>query len=397
MKTSLLNIITAAVCTLMLAACSTNESIYFPEPSPTPSPEPNEEIPHSVLVYMVANNNLGSRNLDRDDINEMKQGMLNGKYPDGSRLIVYHAPYSGTPRLVEITKTGAESVLVNYDSSESSVSIARMNKVIADFKEKAPAQNYGLVLWSHGTGWLEDSGTYNDPDLQIAPLSFGVDGSKKMSVPALARGIGDNAFSFIYFDCCLMGTVEVIYELRNCAPAMSASTTELPLEGMPYNLTMPYLLKGDIDSAAKTTYNFYESGQGSESSCAIGVYNTTELPALAQASLAIINQGLSTPASYTPVPYFRTEVVTNGAYDMADYFRNLPASQSEISAFNQAYGKVVTSHYATPYSYGLNMENFTGLGCNIFTSASDSRLNYGYRNLQWFDDVASKSPYFTEQ
>lgn len=397
MKILITNIILAAVCALALAACSTNESVYFPEPDPTPGTDPKVEIPHSVLVYMVANNNLGSRNLDRDDINEMKQAMLNDQYPEGSRLIVYHAPYSGTPRLIEITKTGAESVLASYDSSETSVSIARMNKVISDFKEKAPSGNYGLVLWSHGTGWLEDTGTYDDPDLQIAPLSFGVDGNKKMSVPALAQGIGDNSFSFIYFDCCLMGTVEVIYELRNCAPAISASATELPLEGMPYNLTVPHLLKGDINSAAKATYNFYESGQGSECSCAIGVYKTDGLSALAQASRAIISQEISLPESYAPVPYFRTSVVPTGAYDMGDYFRNLPVAQNELSAFNQAYSNVVTNCYATSYSYGLNMENFTGLGCNIFTSATDSRLNYGYKNLKWFEDVASQSPYFTLQ
>lgn len=399
MNTILHKITLAISFILALSACSTSENAYYPdEPDPGKDPEPQKK--YTVLVYMVANNNLGTRDLDTDDINEMKQGILAADLSGGSRLLVYHASAYSNPNLIEITSQGTDSVLVAYDSSQPSVSIARMKQVIADAKQAAPASDYGLVLWSHGTGWLEDTGTYNDPDLvkpAIAPLSFGADGSKKMSVPALAQGIGNNTFSFVYFDCCLMGTVEVLYELGSAAPLISASATELPLEGMPYNETVPFLLKGDVNSAAEATYHFYSSGQGSESSCAIGVYDMTHLPELASAMRTVMEAGATYESGYAPVPFFRTSVVSNGAYDMADYVRALQLDNSVLQAFNDAYGKLVTNTYATPRSYGLNMARFTGLGCNIVRSADDSRLDFGYRNLKWFNDVVSHSPIFTQQ
>ncbi len=400
MKTILHNIISivAFIFVMALSACSTSENVYYPEPEPGKTPEP--EKTYTVLVYMVANNNLGTRDLDTDDINEMKQGILKADLSAGSRLLVYHASAYADPQLIEITAQGTDSVITNYDSSIPSVSIARMKQVIADMKEAAPASDYGLVLWSHGTGWLEDSGTYNDPDFvqpAIMPLSFGADGSKKMSVPALAQGIGENNFSFIYFDCCLMGTVEVLYELGAAAPLVSASATELPLEGMPYDETVPFLMKGDVNSAAETTYHFYSTGQGSENSCAIGVYDMTHLPELASAMRAVMEAGATYESGYAPVPFFRTSVVSNGAYDMADYVRALQLDSSVMQAFNDAYSKVVTNRYATPRSYGLNMTRFTGLGCNIVHSDDDYRLDFGYRNLKWFNDVVSHSPIFTEK
>lgn len=397
MKTFLQHILCVLTLAFTLSACSTSESVYYPEPGGDNPPEPDN---YTVLVYMVANNNLGTRDLDTDDINEMKKGIQAADTKNGSRLLVYHAPAGADPSLIEITPQGTTTVLGTYDSSLSSVSIARMKQVIADAKKAAPAPNYGLVLWSHGTGWLEDAGTYDDPDLArpaVAPLSFGVDGTKKMSVPALAQGIGSNSFSFIYFDCCLMGTVEVLYELASAAPLVSASVTELPIEGMPYDKTVPFLLKGDVNSAAKATYTYYASGEGSEKSCAIGVYDMTNIKQLASAMRAIMQSGASSPASYSPVPLFRSSVVTNGAYDMGDYVRALPLDNSLLNNFNSVYAKVVTHTYATPRSYGLDMTKFTGLGCNIVRSATDSRLNYGYLNLKWFTDVTSHSPLFNQE
>ena len=77
---------------LTLASCKKDE----------PAPPAPVDASRTVLVYMVANNNLGSSRFDAMDLEEMKTGAGKGYIGDG-RLLVYHAPYNADPHLIEIT------------------------------------------------------------------------------------------------------------------------------------------------------------------------------------------------------------------------------------------------------------------------------------------------------
>ena len=76
-----------------------------------------------------------------------------------------------------------------------------------------------------------------------------------MNVTTLARVLEDENFSFIYFDCCFMMSVETLYEMRNTAPVIAGSVTELPVDGMPYHLNLSSFFRqgsADLIQAAKT-------------------------------------------------------------------------------------------------------------------------------------------------
>ena len=125
-----------------------------------PTPGPAETSRRAVLVYQVANNNLGSSQYDIMDIREMLTAARSGDIPSDCRLLVYNDGPVGRgtvsdPVLMEITAQGADTLLT-YERSDLSVTTARMNRVFDDFERIAPADDRGLVLWSHGTGWLQD-------------------------------------------------------------------------------------------------------------------------------------------------------------------------------------------------------------------------------------------------
>ena len=371
---------------LLLTGCSKDE--------PTP---PVKSVSRTVLVYMIADNDLGLRSLDSKDIAEMKEGMrsitgLSGDY----RLIEYHAPYQSNPILKEISPDGSEKILASYTDSEAenSVSVSRMNSVISTVKEMSPTESYGLVLWSHGTGWLEDGKRMPGNDSGATTLSYGSQNGYTMTMPELARGLSGNYFDFIYFDCCLMATVEVAYELRHNAGEIVASATELPLEGMPYDKNVPCFFdqQQGMKQAAKNTYDYYLSDAASFNSCTISVINTDGLTELASATRAILATGAVPSDSYVPVPFFRKSVVPAGAYDMAHYIRALSAPQALADAWEKAFASTVTTAYATPTSYYLDMTNHNGLGTNIVTATGLISQSWGYMNLQWYKDVVSYHP-----
>ncbi len=389
--------ISAVTVSWLFAGCSSSSGDDEPPVAPVDTVDEPEGL--MVLVYMVACNDLGQRGFDSDDIGEMSLGMQQlSSDAVPARLLVYHHPYNGTPALKEVTRDGEVATLKTYDAEEPSVSIARMRRVLADADALAGMPHMGLVLWSHGTGWLEESSAYDDPDAR--PLSFGYQqGSGRMKVPSLAQALEGYAFDFIYFDCCLMGTVEVAYELRNSAQSITAICTELPLEGMPYDRNIPEFFSGKSNAdvaAARKTYDYYCSDEASQNSIAIGVYDTSKLDALASATRDVMATGALPAASYQGVPYFRKTVVATGAYDMGDYIGSLSIAPELSTLWNDAYNAVVKYCAATPRSYGLDMSRFTGMGCVMFSNVVDRRLSYGYRNLAWWRDVVSHHPLFIQ-
>lgn len=394
MKKSAIIILLSALALSLFSCHSKND-----EPAPTVPPLPSEkDIPDggTVLVYMVAANNLGRDGWDEQDIDEMRAGMKALSTANPARLLVYHADAGTAPVLKEIGRDGEVAEVKSYPTDVPSVAVARMREVVADASADASVPLRGIIFWSHGSGWIEETGTYDDPDLPSAgTYSFGIDtGGKRMSVPALGKALAGCDLRFIYFDCCLMGTVEVAYELRHCAEKIAAVATELPLEGMPYDRNMRHFFSGKTDAlerAARTTYDYYCSPEATNNSIAIGVCRTSQLDDLAGASRRVMESGAIVGGAYAGIPFYRPSVTATGSFDMGHYYSALGAPDE----WKTAYAKAVSYHAATPTSYDLDMTGFSGMGCNIFSSATDPRLKYGYRRLQWWADVVSHHPIFT--
>lgn len=358
-------------------------------------PDPVKPPTRTVLVYMAADNSLGSYFAsDKDNLAQMDKAVAAGALGETGRLIVFHDGSSTAPELLEITPQGRVT-LQTYAESESSVSEEMMRRVIGDMKAAAPADSYGLVLWSHGTGWIESSAS-RSAGLEAATQSFGQDlhpSNMEMKVTSLASALRGEEFEFVYFDCCFMATVEVAYELRDATPWIIASATELPVEGMPYTTNIPAMFATDLDlkQIAKNTLDYYLSGHASYEYCTISLISTAALPDLASATRAIMATGAVAPASYKGMPFFRPGGANSHTYDMGHYITSLPADPSLIAAWQKAYEKAVPYYGATPVSYGLDMSGFTGLGCYIVRTAADASL-LGYRNQNWWKDVVSQNP-----
>ncbi|MCM1163000.1 MAG: clostripain-related cysteine peptidase [Muribaculaceae bacterium] len=367
-----------------LTACSDNNDPDQPEP-PTP-------VSRTVLVYMVADNSLGNRGYDVDDLKEMIAAADADGF-NGGRLLVYwnciqtDASIPGSsvnnnipPRLLEIKPEKAE-VLKTYpdDTTIYSVDPERIAEVMTDVKTYAPADDYGLIMWSHANGWLGSEANGNTDRYR----AFGDDRGYHISLPSLRKALEGNYFSFIYFDCCEMGNVESIYEFRQLTPVIAAAPTELPNPGMPYDLTIPYFFKTipDVVGAAKATFGWY-STSSAWPWCQLAVYDTSALDRLAAESRSAQQLRTLNAADLAPLQRY-TNWSKCYSYDMKSYYALLGAPAS----WHEALDDVVLWCASTPRSVNeIYIDTFCGLGSSAPLTDADKSYR-GYNDLQWYKAI----------
>jgi hypothetical protein len=99
--------------------------------------------------------------------------------------------------------------------------------------ENYPADHYVLDLWDHGGGyrgvcWDESSGNHLSPhDVETALASAEAETGSKIDV--------------VGFDACLMGMVEICYELKDVTNIVIGSEMLIPGYGWPYTQLMAYI------------------------------------------------------------------------------------------------------------------------------------------------------------
>jgi hypothetical protein len=347
----------------------------------------------SVLVYMIADNSLSS--YAQENIDGMVAGMR--ACSAGSNLLIYVDKASEVPQLIQVTTqadgTVKKTVVKSYDE-QNSASPTVMSTVISDMVKCSPSQSYGLVLWSHGYGWLPGGGNTKT----IPTRWFGQDGSNYMDIPDLVTALNAGPhFDYILFDACFMGGVETGYALRNNASYIIASPCEVMADGFPYDRIMASLLgttETDYIQVATIYYGYYkgQSATGnSYPSAGIGCLRCSELDTLARETATLIAShaaSLNTfsASSVQPMEGYSTHLF----YDFGDFIRSF-TTESERSAFEQQLSRAVVYKASTPSvlsstGYGnqlVSIRSFSGLNTYIPQSGLSSQ-NTAYHSTEWY-------------
>lgn len=332
----------------------------------------------TVLVYMAADNNL-YRNA-QTDIEEI----LKSQVPQDNHLLIYlDVPEwydDACAQLFEV-KRGNLAPVKQY-GRQNSASGEVLQSVINDATTMFPAHKYGLVLWSHGTNWLPEN-AYDD--LKKDQLrSFGKDENREMNIIELSESIPVK-FEYIIFDACLMGGIEVFYQLRNKANTIIASPTEILVAGFPYDKIVPFLFYPNLDyiQIAQEYMDYYKNKAGNLQSASITVVNTGQLEPLAEILRTILNENnIITPNKTFVQKYETREQVI--FYDLEDYLSQAIESQESTTALKQKISKTVIYHDFTPYFLEtLAIERSCGISVYVSPS-TDNDLDEHYKQLDWY-------------
>lgn len=354
------------------------------------------EFRRVVVLYMAANNNLSS--FAEHNISTIKDGFVPTKDSKDILVVYVHLP-NKEPKLVRVYKESdgvvMEDVVAAYtdqNSANGDVLKAVLNKIKVIF----PAKEYGLILWSHATGWLPQGyfntsvtqgAFYEDPYRDIVK-SFGEDRGEEMEVKEL-KGALPFRFSFIIFDCCFMGGIETIYELKDKADYIVASPTEILAYGFPYDQIMNSLFQTrlDLEQTCQLFYNYYNNQSGVHQSATISIYKTSELKQLADVTKSIFNNNRSKIATLNMSsiqPYFRLN--KSWFWDLGHLIEKI-ATPAEYATFNASLDRAIIAKWNTPNFIDLEIKRYSGVSTYI-QNPENSFLDTFYKGFDW--NVASE-------
>lgn len=362
-------------------------------------PQPTE-LSSVTLVYMVANNNLWS--FSQTDLQEM---LLAVRSIDTkrNRLLVYYCGKKGVSRLIELTNNNGiveQIEIKQYAEDMSSCDPARVEEVIKDVVSGVKSDvKLGLILWSHAEGWIPSNNTTDSRAISIERDKrkwFGDDGGIRLNITDLAEVLPDNLFHYIWADCCFMGNIETAYQFRNKCEYFIGSPTEILGEGMPYERTLPKLMKREPDlvGAADALHNYfldmYPSSYGHNT---IAVYKMDEIENVAGSVKNILMPFTAPVSSRFLQTYSRLSF--GPFYDLTDYVEQCAEAYGTtelLDDFQKDMDKFVIFKKATPVFLGIaiNQETYSGISTHCYEKKNTIRENY-YRQMDWYKAVYPES------
>jgi len=377
---------------ILFSSCKGNDPVQLPA--------------RTVIVYMVANNNLDF--FAYQNIKEMEKGWDSTM---GNLIVYIEGTANDNPAYPVVYKIQHDTT--KYISSsiqwvyppQNSCSAPVLSTVINDIEKEFPANSYGLILWSHGSGWYPPGTQIKSSSGQIvntssnnirqqigipAPYSifksFGVDGSNEMDIIDLKNALNQK-FKFILFDACYMGCIEVAYELRNKANYIISSPTEVLSYGFPYQTIVPYLFNEPFD-ATKIASSYISSYQNQKSSilqsASVSVVNTDQFSNLISAT----NEIFSLADTLYNVNSLQQLDVNNSdlLYDFGDLYNHLNISESMKQNLQQKFKALIPYKNSTNQILNeLTLNSYSGLSSYVLNQNDSASFGY-YKKLDWYKD-----------
>ncbi len=353
-----------------------------------------EDLSHdnrTILLYMLANNNLSSLNYDNLNIQDICDAITNNDI-DG-KMVIYYAGLEGDPELIEIyrNKKGvAVMETIKTYPGQVSTNTSAIKEVLSDVKSMYKTQSYGLVMWSHATSWLPQN-RYYAPNRHQAPTSFGREGDEALTIDidSLRYAMEPHHFDFILFDACLMSSVEVAYELRHICDYIIASPTETLGSGYPYKEITPLLFEENIDykQICRCYYDHFIAPGTSETGT-IALIKTAALENLADKcrDIVIDKETEISKLNTRSIQHYDRNHLPFLLYDIEHYMEQI-AEEDELEAFRSALDETIEYKAASLTFLNILITNYSGLSSYIPGCIDDSILEDYYTKLRWYNRV----------
>lgn len=206
------------------------------------------EAPKDKSTYTIMFYGCGGGNLDVAMVTNIREALLTGasdrvkftgQIKFSSKLQEYEET-AGTQRfIVGATPENWYTPVEVFDKNLKLYDPQNLTDFINWSKEQCPADEYILLLWNHGGAWMPS----DDVPTNRAVIYDDVLNDEALTLNDLVKGIKDSGtkMKMIYYDACLMGMVEILSGLTECADYALAASHVTPGIGGDFNSLMYHL------------------------------------------------------------------------------------------------------------------------------------------------------------
>ncbi len=359
--------------------------------------EPAPDLPNRTILYFLgADNNL---QVEADE----KTEALRLGFPGGNnRLVIYRDSEDEVPQLLEVypDMTGENKIrTVKTYPEQNSAAGETLQLLLADITQLFTADSYGLILFSHASGWLP-GGTLTRPEsallqMGVTPINtytVVMDGTSELDLKEFAEVIPDRFFAFIAFESCFMAGIEVLYELKDKTDYILSSSAEIVSPGFTpvYPEALPLLFKpaADLAGFARAFFDFWNGQSGDYRSATVTVAKTAGLPSLA----TWIQQYATTEVpleDVSEIQHFDRYRSHRLFFDFGSYYQRKVELVTE-NQLNNLLNDIVVYKAATPSfipgQLGFEITRHSGITTYI-PQDRFPKLNERYRELAWYEHI----------
>ena len=270
-----------------------------------------------------------------------------------------------------------------------------IHEALSTTQKKYPAQSYGVVFSSHGSGWLPP-GYYTDPS-QFEPSSgslwslrsIGQDktpsGGTEMDLNDFADAIPMH-LDYCLIDACLSGCVEVAHALKGKADIVGFSPTEVLADGFDYKNITTHLFARPLDpvEVCREYFAYYNAQSGSNRSATITAVDTRKMDALEAVCKELFEAyrpTLKTMNGGNVQGYFRYD--RHYFYDLRDILVQAGISEQEKMRLDAALSQFIVYQAATDYFLSIPLTRVCGLSMYLPSMGSTYLNNYYKEHVSW--------------
>lgn len=363
-----------------------------------------------LVLYAPAASNL-SRFIKKN-VDALARGIL--PYEDSRKaILIYTHLDSGDSHLYKLSSddTGnpVRDTLLTVAPCPSASDPAVISEVLGAVCEAYPPgdNSYTLIMSSHGTGWLPSGAKEKSSTIFDVPGRRKAFGSEKIGNTIYEISIQDLAAAIpmyvdcLVFDACLMGCVEVAWELRGKVGKLCCSPAEVPGNGYIYSDIGTDLLSDSAspESFSRAFYEHYktalETGNPAEDSM-YGVTSTTvdcsRLQPLADICTELFEKYRSQIAALQPdgiQHYYRVSSEVDyyrDFFDLQDILIKAGITLDENRRLQDALDGCISFKGATKWfmknNGGFDIKTYCGLSMHL-PSRGYAELDAFYKTLGW--------------
>lgn len=384
---------------LAIAACSHKDDNVID------TPDYDRVADHTVLMYMVGDNNLSS--LLENNVRQAHRAMLDSVEVGSLNLVVFKDNrQSGDthPKLYYVRRNAEQrldTVMMQvWDEEVDAADPNFLAEVVGTTFRQFNTTIKGLVLASHAAGWVPvtTNHTYQSPRRRAFGYDQNTPSGQTGSIELwdLASALaGGPRFDYIIMDCCHMGTAEVAYELRDVTRYLVASALEVQGAGMPYRKVITHLSQcrsvSDLPAALDYGMHCYFDENApygaSKKGAGIALYDLTPMSQLATAYQQLIASNSARLLPYSEASgadidawldnfqfYGRESSGSGGSVHYKYYFFDIldvihwlsDANPSAAAAAQKAVGQIVLKEYhSTQFWNEIKIDHSCGMGVTL--------------------------------